>query len=273
MQQHPMHLGGRRCALPPNPPPAFLFLRMTPLTATPLPRTARRNKKTKKEETHGTARKKRTKVKKTSEFTGKSSKMKGKYQKKKENTWETQKTKKIPKKNKKNSKINLAPFYSINSITAPEFHPFPVTTGWSTIIWSRKIVRHLGTTSWLVTLFWRACLTIVFEKYVNAASAFFYFCLDVVFWFHFYAEQKPENLRQQKELFRLGVAKISTIRDSLDIQTPPEVRYLDPQKTDLDHLWMSKDLKSRLENKWYLEPQTTIYRWMFGETTIFYIKI
>ena len=44
MQQHPMHLGGRRCALPPNPPPAFLFLRMTPLTATPLPRTARRNK-------------------------------------------------------------------------------------------------------------------------------------------------------------------------------------------------------------------------------------
>ena len=37
MQQHPMHLGGRRCALPPNPPPAFLFLRMTPLTATPLP--------------------------------------------------------------------------------------------------------------------------------------------------------------------------------------------------------------------------------------------
>ena len=23
----------------------------------------------------------------------------------------------------------------------------------------------------------------------------------------------------------------------------------------------------------YLEPQTTIYKWMFGETTIFYIKI
>ena len=26
-------------------------------------------------------------------------------------------------------------------------------------------------------------------------------------------------------------------------------------------------------NKSYLEPQTTIYKWMFGETTIFYIKI
>ena len=53
MQQHPMHLGGRRCALPPNPPPAFLFLRMTPLTATPLPRTARRNKKHKNKEKNG----------------------------------------------------------------------------------------------------------------------------------------------------------------------------------------------------------------------------
>ena len=53
MQQHPMHLGGRRCALPPNPPPAFLFLRMTPLTATPLPRTVRRNKKHKNKEKNG----------------------------------------------------------------------------------------------------------------------------------------------------------------------------------------------------------------------------
>jgi len=26
-------------------------------------------------------------------------------------------------------------------------------------------------------------------------------------------------------------------------------------------------------NGWCLEPQTTIYKWMFGETTIFYIKI
>ena len=25
MQRHPMHLGGRRCALPPNPPPAIFF--------------------------------------------------------------------------------------------------------------------------------------------------------------------------------------------------------------------------------------------------------
>ena len=53
MQQHPMHLGGRRCSLPPNPPPAFLFLRMTPLTATPLPRTARRTKKHKNKEKNG----------------------------------------------------------------------------------------------------------------------------------------------------------------------------------------------------------------------------
>ena len=53
MRQHPMHLGGRRCALPPNPPPAFLFLRMTPLTATPLPRTVRRNKKHKNKEKNG----------------------------------------------------------------------------------------------------------------------------------------------------------------------------------------------------------------------------
>ena len=30
-----------------------------------------------------------------------------------------------------------------------------------------------------------------------------------------------------------------------------------------------------LENveQMYLEPQTTVYKWMFGETTIFYIKI
>ena len=53
MRQHPMHLGGRRCALPPNPPPAFLCLRMTPLTATPLPRTVRRNKKHKNKEKNG----------------------------------------------------------------------------------------------------------------------------------------------------------------------------------------------------------------------------
>ena len=30
---------------------------------------------------------------------------------------------------------------------------------------------------------------------------------------------------------------------------------------------------SQLYGYYNLEPQTTIYKWMFGETTIFYIKI
>ena len=37
-----MHLGVRRCALPPNPPPACFNLRLPPLKATPRPRTIRR---------------------------------------------------------------------------------------------------------------------------------------------------------------------------------------------------------------------------------------
>ena len=45
MQQHPMHLGGRRCTLPPQPP-SSLFLRMTPLTATPLFQEHTKNQKT-----------------------------------------------------------------------------------------------------------------------------------------------------------------------------------------------------------------------------------
>ena len=34
-----MHLGGRRCALPPNPPPALFSFKLPPLTAKHLPRT------------------------------------------------------------------------------------------------------------------------------------------------------------------------------------------------------------------------------------------
>ena len=32
-------------------------------------------------------------------------------------------------------------------------------------------------------------------------------------------------------------------------------------------------METHLKQHIYLEPQTTIYKWMFGETTIFYIKI
>ena len=109
MQQHPMHLGGRRCALPPNPPPAFLFLRMTPLTATPLPRTARRNKKQKKRKHMELQGKRGQRWRKRQNSQENLAKWKENTKKRKENTWETQKTKKNPKKNKTKSKINLAP--------------------------------------------------------------------------------------------------------------------------------------------------------------------
>ncbi len=41
---------------------------------------------------------------------------------------------------------------------------------------------------------------------------------------------------------------------------------------------LHKEIRPKKKNSWgddggYLEPQTTIYKWMFGETTISYVKI
>ena len=85
----------------------------------------------------------------------------------------------------------------------------------------------------------------------------------------------PQNLKTKKTFLPhvfLGCAHITK-----SPEVPVEGDKCNSSSFDMkEQLWPLHD--ALIDHDWsttktHLEPQTTIYKWMFGETTIFYIKI